>query len=106
MPNIRQACEIYKGIEKIIVLGMEDKPEDCLSFIDMLIYDDGSLYKRDDGFDPTEDVAVLPFSSGTTGPPKGVQLTHYNIVANLSQIDHPDVTMLSPTTGIKTLFIF
>ena len=33
-------------MEKIIVLGMEEKPDDCVSFIDMLIYDDGSLYQK------------------------------------------------------------
>ena len=32
-----------------------------------------------------EDVVVLPFSSGTTGVPKGVMLTHFNIVANVCQ---------------------
>jgi acyl-CoA synthetase (AMP-forming)/AMP-acid ligase II len=32
------------------------------------------------------DIAVLPYSSGTTGFPKGVMLTHRNLVANLSQI--------------------
>ncbi|KPL86356.1 hypothetical protein SE16_13620 [Ardenticatena maritima] len=36
--------------------------------------------------DPREDVAVLPYSSGTTGLPKGVMLTHYNLVSNLCQI--------------------
>ena len=46
LPNIRQACEIYGGVEKIITLGMEEKPDDCLSFIDMLIYDDGTLYQK------------------------------------------------------------
>ncbi|MFB6232724.1 MAG: AMP-binding protein [Haloarculaceae archaeon] len=35
--------------------------------------------------DPS-DTAVLPYSSGTTGMPKGVELTHRNIVANLCQI--------------------
>ncbi len=35
--------------------------------------------------DPAEDVAVLPYSSGTTGYPKGVMLTHRNLVANLCQ---------------------
>lgn len=33
-----------------------------------------------------EDLAVIPFSSGTTGAPKGVELTHRNLVANLLQI--------------------
>jgi len=32
-----------------------------------------------------EDVAVLPYSSGTTGLPKGVMLTHYNIACNVKQ---------------------
>jgi acyl-CoA synthetase (AMP-forming)/AMP-acid ligase II len=35
--------------------------------------------------DVKNDVVALPYSSGTTGLPKGVMLTHYNIVANLSQ---------------------
>jgi acyl-CoA synthetase (AMP-forming)/AMP-acid ligase II len=39
-------------------------------------------------FDPATHLAVLPYSSGTTGRPKGVMLTHRNLVANVSQI-HP-----------------
>jgi acyl-CoA synthetase (AMP-forming)/AMP-acid ligase II len=35
--------------------------------------------------DPATAVAALPFSSGTTGLPKGVRLTHRNLVANLEQ---------------------
>jgi acyl-CoA synthetase (AMP-forming)/AMP-acid ligase II len=34
---------------------------------------------------PADDLAVLPYSSGTTGLPKGVMLTHRNLVANLIQ---------------------
>jgi acyl-CoA synthetase (AMP-forming)/AMP-acid ligase II len=37
--------------------------------------------------DPAEDVVTLPYSSGTTGLPKGVMLTHRNLVANLAQCD-------------------
>ena len=33
-----------------------------------------------------DDLAVLPYSSGTSGRPKGVMLTHRNLVANLRQI--------------------
>jgi acyl-CoA synthetase (AMP-forming)/AMP-acid ligase II len=37
--------------------------------------------------DPREDVVALPYSSGTTGLPKGVMLTHRNLVANLCQFE-------------------
>ena len=33
------------------------------------------------------DVVALPYSSGTTGLPKGVMLSHRNIVANMLQVD-------------------
>src|SRR5882672_3759376 len=36
---------------------------------------------------PREDLVALPYSSGTTGLPKGVMLTHYNLVANMCQMD-------------------
>ncbi len=31
---------------------------------------------------PQEDLIMLPYTGGTTGPPKGVMITHYNAVAN------------------------
>lgn len=30
---------------------------------------------------PKTDIATLPYTGGTTGPPKGVMITHYNMVA-------------------------
>ena len=49
--------------------------------------------------DPDADIAVLPYSSGTTGLPKGVMLTHANLVANLCQLQEcfpiePDDTLI------------
>ncbi|HVC82937.1 MAG TPA: 4-coumarate--CoA ligase family protein [Chloroflexota bacterium] len=35
--------------------------------------------------DALRDLAILPYSSGTTGLPKGVMLTHHNLVANILQ---------------------
>lgn len=37
------------------------------------------------------DVAFLPYSSGTTGLSKGVQLTHRNVIANFQQVLHPEI---------------
>ena len=45
--------------------------------------------------DVHNDLTALPYSSGTSGIPKGVMLTHYNLVANLCQM--VDVTaVISP----------
>ena len=55
--------------------------------------------------DPAVDVVVLPYSSGTTGRPKGVMLTHRNLVANIAQA--ASVSAIRPTdTAIAFLPFF
>lgn len=47
--------------------------------------DAASGYVDPVAIDPEKDLAALPYSSGTTGLPKGVMLTHYNLCANVRQ---------------------
>ncbi len=43
---------------------------------------------REVTIDPRRDIAVLQYTGGTTGTPKGASLTHRNLWANLLQIEH------------------
>lgn len=55
-----------------------------------------------------DDVALLPYSSGTTGLPKGVKLTHRNIVSNIAQAAMfdgiMDLTRQETITGVLPMF--
>jgi acyl-CoA synthetase (AMP-forming)/AMP-acid ligase II len=54
----------------------------ALSFA-ALLADDGPMPEV--AIDPAEDLLALPYSSGTSGLPKGVMLTHRNLVAQICQ---------------------
>lgn len=46
-----------------------------------------------------DDIALLPYSSGTTGSPKGVRLSHRNIVSNLFQMQAEYYRLNEETTS-------
>ncbi|WP_299535284.1 4-coumarate--CoA ligase family protein [uncultured Streptomyces sp.] len=80
LDTAREAAALAGSVERIFVC---DQAEGHLSVLDML--GSTAAEPRVD-IDPGEDVAALPYSSGTTGAPKGVMLTHRSIATNLDQL--------------------
>src|SRR2546425_3748178 len=92
---MEKACTAaqHSKIEELFVFG---DTEGATPF-DSLLESDGNPPRVK--INPREDLVALPYSSGTTGLPKGVMLTHYNLVANMRQMDgleyfHRDDTLL------------
>ena len=65
------------GVTEIVVIGEGDAPP-LASLM-------GDPMHAQMPVDVERDTAVLPYSSGTTGLPKGVMLTHRNLVVNVDQ---------------------
>ena len=95
----------FPGQIKIIIL--DDTKTSHLSYSKM-IEDDGSQYPDQiPDFNFYEDIAALPYSSGTTGLSKGVMLTHGNLVANIIQMYYcKELEFLPPTTGIERNLLY
>jgi len=91
MEKAREALRTAPSVEELFVFG---EAEGATPFSSLL--QSGGVVPEV-SIDPYEDVVVLPYSSGTTGLPKGVMLTHHNLVANLKQMEGLDYFFESDT---------
>ena len=60
-------------------------PSGCTTFTDLLS-EEGSTELPAVDLDSRKDIICLPYSSGTTGMPKGVAITSYNFIACMMQM--------------------
>ncbi|TVY47242.1 putative 4-coumarate--CoA ligase [Lachnellula occidentalis] len=86
LKTAREACQIA-GIDEdqILLMGDEKDETNRIKHFSSFKNFAGTSRFRKAKIDPKKDLAFLVYSSGTTGHPKGVMLSHTNIVSNVLQ---------------------
>ncbi|MFN4193553.1 MAG: AMP-binding protein [Tabrizicola sp.] len=78
VPPFLDAARAAAGDVEVVVIGEAEGATPLSALM-------GEALAEQVPVDAARDVAVLPYSSGTTGLPKGVRLSHRNLVANVDQ---------------------
>ncbi|XP_077238291.1 4-coumarate--CoA ligase 2-like [Tasmannia lanceolata] len=92
--------------ENIMIMCIDAPPPGCLHFSELLAGDENELPEVE--INP-DDVVALPYSSGTTGLPKGVMLTHKGQVTSVAQQvdgDNPNLYFHSEDVVLCVLPLF
>nr|ALM23512.1 4-coumarate-CoA ligase 2 [Ziziphus jujuba] len=88
------------------VITVDDPPENCLDFS---VISDANENEFPEVVIDAEDPVALPFSSGTTGLPKGVVLTHKSLITSVAQQvdgDNPNLYLTEEDVVLCVLPMF
>nr|AFK47607.1 unknown [Medicago truncatula] len=85
---VTQACyyDKVKDLENVKLVFVDSSPEEDnhMHFSELIQADQNEMEEVKVNIKP-DDVVALPYSSGTTGLPKGVMLTHKGLVTSIAQ---------------------
>lgn len=111
IPELQATIDIVKkdlpDYRGTILIGGDDNYDNKIYGFKSLL---STEYKAElPEIDP-DSIAIIPYSSGTTGLPKGVLLTHRNLAANIAQGSHtgmckyrdPKISKYFPLIEIST----
>ncbi|KAA8540582.1 hypothetical protein F0562_024499 [Nyssa sinensis] len=96
----------YATQNDVKVMCIDSPPEGCLHFSELTQADENEMPEVEISPD---DVVALPYSSGTTGLPKGVMLTHRGQVTSVAQQvdgENPNLYMHSEDVMLCVLPLF
>ena len=97
LPNVQPVADKL-GLP-LIVFGEEELPEGAFSF-EQLVREADPTSVHQPPLSSVDAIATLPYSSGTTGPPKGTMLTHRNIIANTMQCFDCETKHIDTTSSV------
>ncbi len=90
------------GDRKIYSFDKIDGVEHWTSLKETGLSGDLSLLEKSKAAVKSEDLFTIIYTSGTTGRPKGVMLTHYNVLSNVLSVSH----IMSPPEGTSKVLSF
>jgi len=110
LPTVQEAIKLTGTQTKpliIIAPGLDSAPDIPARTVDLRQMLQDGVDTSDVRFTGNiDDTAVMLYSSGTTGLPKGVMLSQRNLVSNLAQTkDCHEICPSDPALGMPVLFI-
>ncbi|WP_222863678.1 class I adenylate-forming enzyme family protein [Natronococcus pandeyae] len=91
------------GVDTLFLPGVADEEQGIINY-------SHATMEADDEFDPVErdssDICVQPYTSGTTGRPKGVMLSHRNVLSTLESYSRGGLSIDADDSILLVLPLF